>query len=105
MPPLEEVTSPLTEAVIDDTPRAGAFLDRLTNQVSMEAVGLLIGLLFMLVTLFLGEGLVWHGLVVTFAVVLLGFIVLHPPSSVGAPTVPISVSGESDTGTLVRSGE
>ncbi len=70
----------------------------------MAAVGLLIGLLFMLVTLFLGEGFVWHGLVVTFGVVLLGFIVLHPPS-VGAPTVPMTVSGESDTGTSAGSGE
>ena len=105
MPPLDEVASPLTEVVIDDTPRASAFLDRVTEEVSIEAVGLLIGRLFMLVSLFLGEGLVWHGLVVTFGVVLPGFIVLHPRSSVGAPPVPMSVSGESQAATLAGSGE
>ena len=104
MPPLDDVTTPLTEVAIDDTARGSRFLERLTSHVSIEAVGLLIGLLFMLVTLFLGEGLVWHGLVVTFAVLLLGFIVLHPPSSVGTPTVPMSVSGESNLATSPGSG-
>jgi hypothetical protein len=55
--------------------------------------------LFLLVILFIGEGVVWHGLVVIFGVVLLVFAVMRPPPPIGtqAPT-PETVAVADETG-------
>jgi len=59
---------------------------RLTSQATIEAMGFLLGVLFLLVILFIGEGVVWHGLVVIFGVVLLVCAVIRPPPPVGMDT-------------------
>ena len=69
----------------------------LTRRVAIEAVGFLVGVLFLLVMLFIGEGVLWHGLVVTFGVALLMFAVMRPPSpsDVTDPSGTATVSDES----------
>jgi hypothetical protein len=78
---------------------SGGEAPRLTSQVTIEAVGFLLGVLFLLVILFIGEGVVWHGLVVIFGVVLLVFAVMRPPPPIGtqAPT-PETVAVADETG-------
>ena len=39
----------------------------------------MVAMLLLRVTLFVGEGLVWHGLVVTLGLILLGFVVMRAP--------------------------
>jgi hypothetical protein len=78
---------------------SGGEAPRSTSQVTIEAVGFLLGVLFLLVILFIGEGVVWHGLVVIFGVVLLVFAVMRPPPPIGtqAPT-PETVAVADETG-------
>ena len=83
-----------SEAVPGDAETLG-----LTSQVTIEAVGFLLGVLFLLVILFIGEGVVWHGLVVIFGVVLLVCAVMRPPPPVGTdPPTPETVAIADETG-------
>ena len=72
----------------------------MTSQVAIEAAGFLVGVLFLLALLFIGQGVMWHILVVTFGVVLLMFAVMRPPP-VGPdhPAERVTVSGEAAGGT------
>ena len=45
----------------------------------LEILCVLVVMLLLRVTLFVGEGLVWHGLVVTLGLILLGSVVMQPP--------------------------
>jgi hypothetical protein len=60
--------------------------------------------LFLLVILFIGEGVVWHGLVVIFGVVLLGFAVMRPRSMEMEPSTPDAVAVAEETGAVSRAG-
>jgi hypothetical protein len=86
------VTGPQTTLSINGATSEGTH-PRLTSQVAIEAVGFLVGVLFLLVMLFIGEGVLWHGLVMTFGVALLMFAVMRPPS-------PIDVADPSETATV-----
>ena len=86
------VTGPQTTLSINGATSEGTH-PRLTSQVAIEAVGFLVGVLFLLVMLFIGQGVLWHGLVVTFGMALLMFAVMRPPS-------PIDVADPSETATV-----
>ena len=45
----------------------------------LEILCVLVVMLLLRVTLFVGEGLVWHGLVVTLGLILLGSVVMRAP--------------------------
>ncbi len=91
-------TAPNTLFGIEGVPSGGEAL-RLTSQVTIEAVGFLLGVLFLLVILFIDDGVVWHGLVVIFGVALLVFAVMRPPPPVGAqPPTPETVAVADETG-------
>ena len=49
------------------------------TQLALEVMCVLAVMLLLCVVLFLGEGLVWHGLVVTLGLTLLGFVLIRTP--------------------------
>ncbi|HJN45104.1 MAG: hypothetical protein CL477_03005 [Acidobacteria bacterium] len=58
-------------------------------------------LLLLRVALFVGDGLVWHGLVVTLGIVLLGFVVMRAPWPAESVAGPTTSTSERDVGTPI----
>ena len=62
-----------------DNPETGASSPPPLSKLVLEIMCVLALMLLLRVTLFVGEGLVWHGLVVTLGLILLGFVVMRAP--------------------------
>ena len=79
---------PLTEPSIDNHLDNGVGSVPSPGQIAVEVVGVLLVLLLLRITLGVGEGLVWRGLVVSLGIVLLGFVMMRAPwpaDSAGGP--------------------
>ena len=62
-----------------DNPETGASSPPPLSKLVLEIMCVLALMLLLRVMLFVGEGLVWHGLVVTLGLILLGFVVMRAP--------------------------
>ncbi len=67
------------EPATGDKPETGVSRRAPLSRIVLELMCVLVVLLLLRVTLFVGEGLVWHGLIVTLGLSLLGFVVLRAP--------------------------
>jgi len=95
------LTAPRTELAIDGTARNDVSSGTPLSQVALEAIGFLVVLLLLRVALFVGDGLVWHGLVVTLGIVLLGFVVMRAPWPAESVAGPTTSTSERDVGTPI----
>ena len=66
-------------AATEDNPETGVSSRAPLSNLMLEAMYLLVVMLLLRFTLFVGEGFVWHGLIVTLGLVLLGFVVMRAP--------------------------
>ena len=62
-----------------DSPETGVSSRAKPSKLVLEIMCVLVVMLLLRVTLFVGEGLVWYGLVVTLGLVLLGSVVMRAP--------------------------
>ena len=67
------------EPAAEDNPGTGASGRAARRQLGVEAMCVLAVMLLLRIALFVGEGLVWHGLVTTLGLVLLGFALMRAP--------------------------
>ena len=67
------------EPVAEDTPGTGVSGRTQFRQLPMEVMCVLAVMLLLRIALFVGEGFVWHGLVASLGLVLLGFALMRAP--------------------------
>ena len=79
--PMAEATGRLdpSEPAAEDNPSTGVRGGAPLGQLALEAMCVLVVMLLLRLALFVGEGFVWHGLVATLALMLLGFAALRVP--------------------------
>ena len=67
------------EPATGDNPKTGMSSRAPLSMLVLEIMCVLAVILLLRVALFVGEGLVWHGLIVTLGLILLGFVVMRAP--------------------------